>query len=700
MSNLQPVRDLEYGDVNHSDDLEVIQLVGMKLGEEEYAIDVLKIQEIIRTVEITSVPRTDSFVLGVMNLRGKVIPVIDLRVRFSLDKMDFDKETRIIVVKFETENIGFVVDEVTEVIRINKKMVEPTPPLVGSVGQEYILGICKYADRLIILLDIDSVIADGKPSIESNLKKSLLGQPALPSQEQNFSKIAEAVEKEYEAKDSAPAALETDSEPEEEAAAPAGDASIDDLIALELAKREQETDELNSKKKDDGKKKPDLDQESMDDILNDALNQSENTMQSSDGHVEQDELDFLIQKELQKRETETDELNKKKKVTESTGKSCDIKAAPSSESVEFSEDDIEKLMAAEMAAEELAAKDIPSNAAEEIAIPEEPALPEELSLSEEDMEEVLAAESATEENLPEKPEDFAISDDLAAEFGFDPEEIAAQAPAEEEHEEFTLPEPVAEEMGDEIIGKGLPDEYTESDELVDSVDSLLEELKTIPSEPSQTESILEMKASGGAAPASEQESFEKLKSLSKKIIDGEKIDLGISIKQEVAELLRLIMDTKGRVDEIEPTLITSKEQLPNLVKSLETVTESTEEATMGLMESADGLTGHYQEFLDEIEDLEDLMYKKDQAAILKKLESLENSAAMADSMGMSILHALEFQDITEQKLNKVINAVREIGGRLGAILGFIKLKQEEDPTTVEDASQDDIDKLLAEFGLN
>jgi len=171
MSNLQPVRDLEYGDVTHSDDLEVIQLVGLKLGDEEYAIDVLKIQEIIRTVEITSVPRTDSFVLGVMNLRGKVIPVIDLRVRFSLDKMDFDKETRIIVVKFETENIGFVVDEVTEVIRINKKMVEPTPPLVGSVGQEYILGICKYSDRLIILLDIDSVIADGKPVVESNLKK-------------------------------------------------------------------------------------------------------------------------------------------------------------------------------------------------------------------------------------------------------------------------------------------------------------------------------------------------------------------------------------------------------------------------------------------------------------------------------------------------------------------------------------------------
>ncbi|WP_415238384.1 chemotaxis protein CheW [Seleniivibrio woodruffii] len=672
MSNLQPVRDLEYGDVNHSDDLEVIQLVGLKLGEEEYAIDVLKIQEIIRTVDITSVPRTDSFVLGVMNLRGKVIPVIDLRVRFSLDKMDFDKETRIIVVKFETENIGFVVDEVTEVIRINKKMVEPTPPLVGSVGQEYILGICKYADRLIILLDIDSVIADGKTVLDSNLKKSLLGQPALPSQESNFNKVAAAVEKEFESKESySPAAIEADEDIFEESdeEAPAGDLSIDDLIALELNKREQETDELN-KKKEEGKKKPEIVQDSMDDILNDALNQSENSMQSTTGHVEQDELDFLIQQELTKREKETEELNKKKNLADMTGQACEVKPAQVP-SIELSEDDIDKLMEAELAAQELAEKKSSKISVKDEMI-EEPAA-----------EEISAGDGQ-----------FDIPENLAAEFGLDDISL----PEEAQEEEFTLPEPIEQEMGDEIIGKGIADKFTEDEELVDSVDDLLEQLKDIPSEPVAVDSVQAMKTA--ASPFNEQESFEKLKTLSKKIIDGEKVDLGISIKQEVSELLRLILDTKGRVDEIEPTLITSREQIPTLVKSLENVTESTEEATLGLMEAADGLTGHYQEFLDEIEDLEDLMYKKDQAAILKKLEALENSAAMADTMGMNILHSLEFQDITEQKLRKVINAVREIGGRLGAILGFIKLKQEVDPTTVEDASQDDIDKLLAEFGLN
>ncbi|ADD69014.1 CheW protein [Denitrovibrio acetiphilus DSM 12809] len=325
MSNLQPIGELDYDDNEQREGMEVIQLVGLKLGEEEYAIDILKIQEIIRTVEITSVPRTEGFVLGVMNLRGKVIPVIDLRIRFSLDKMDFDKETRIIVVRFETENIGFVVDEVTEVIRINKSMVEPTPPLVGTVGQEYILGICKYAERLIILLDIDSVVSDDK-NIESDLKKTILGQVALPSAEQNYQQIASAVEKEYaEPEDSGQNAIGTDTQGEDAIEEGSADddvgASIDDLIALELSKREAETDELNKKKHEeeaaqaDSKKKPEaVDNLScdLDDILNDALNQSGSKMESEEGHVEQNELDDLIAIELNKREAETEALKKKK----------------------------------------------------------------------------------------------------------------------------------------------------------------------------------------------------------------------------------------------------------------------------------------------------------------------------------------------------------------------------------------------------
>ena len=139
---------------------------------------------------------------------------------------------------------------------------------------------------------------------------------------------------------------------------------------------------------------------------------------------------------------------------------------------------------------------------------------------------------------------------------------------------------------------------------------------------------------------------------------------------------------------------------PNVLNALESVTETTEDATLSLMENADGLNAFYQEFLEEIGDLEDLVYKKDLAAISKKIEKMNNEMENADSMGFNILHALEFQDITEQKLHKVINSVSDIGARLGAILGFIKLKQEQDPTVVDDASQEDIDKLLAEFGLD
>jgi len=95
-----------------------------------------------------------------------------------LKNQNFDKKTRIIVVRFERENIGFVVDEVTQVVRINKSVIEPTPPLVGSIGQEYILGICKYDDRLIILLDIDMLVYENKAR-ESQLKKLLIHLKAL-----------------------------------------------------------------------------------------------------------------------------------------------------------------------------------------------------------------------------------------------------------------------------------------------------------------------------------------------------------------------------------------------------------------------------------------------------------------------------------------------------------------------------------------
>lgn len=141
-------------------DDELIQLVTFSIGEEEFGVDILKVQEIIRTMEITKVPRAQSFVEGVINLRGKVIPIIDLRRRFSLVSKPHDKHTRIIVIEISNMIVGFVVDSVSEVLRIPAGTVEPPPPVVAGLDSEYISGVGKLQDRLLILLDLDKLLSN------------------------------------------------------------------------------------------------------------------------------------------------------------------------------------------------------------------------------------------------------------------------------------------------------------------------------------------------------------------------------------------------------------------------------------------------------------------------------------------------------------------------------------------------------------
>ena len=141
-------------------DDELIQLVTFSIGEEEFGVDILKVQEIIRTMEITKVPRAQSFVEGVINLRGKVIPIIDLRRRFSLVSKPHDKHTRIIVIEINNMIVGFVVDSVSEVLRIPAGTVEPPPPVVAGMDSEYISGVGKLQDRLLILLDLDKLLSN------------------------------------------------------------------------------------------------------------------------------------------------------------------------------------------------------------------------------------------------------------------------------------------------------------------------------------------------------------------------------------------------------------------------------------------------------------------------------------------------------------------------------------------------------------
>ncbi len=134
------------------------QLVVFGLTQELYGVDIGRVQEIIRMQTITEVPRAPEFVEGVINLRGGIIPVIDLRKRFGMSHDDHDKETRIVVVEMGGQRVGLVVDRVSEVLRVPTANIEPPSALVTTVESAYLRAIAKLEDRLIILLDLDRVL--------------------------------------------------------------------------------------------------------------------------------------------------------------------------------------------------------------------------------------------------------------------------------------------------------------------------------------------------------------------------------------------------------------------------------------------------------------------------------------------------------------------------------------------------------------
>lgn len=138
---------------------EILQLVSFKIGGEEFGVDILRVQEINRMLQITTVPNTNSFIEGVINLRGKVIPVVDLRAKFGVDKKGHDKNTRIVVVELSNKTVGFIVDEVSEVLRIPKSITEPPPEMVSGINSEFITAVGKLEDRLIILLDLEKTLS-------------------------------------------------------------------------------------------------------------------------------------------------------------------------------------------------------------------------------------------------------------------------------------------------------------------------------------------------------------------------------------------------------------------------------------------------------------------------------------------------------------------------------------------------------------
>lgn len=145
------------------------------LALEEYGLEILKVQEIIGLMDITRVPRTPDFVRGVINLRGKVIPVIDLRLKFGISSQDDTERTCVIVVQVARADthvtMGIIVDEVSEVLDITGSQIEPPPEFGEMVSTDFILGMGKVSQKVVMLLDIDKVLSRGELSLVKKVSK-------------------------------------------------------------------------------------------------------------------------------------------------------------------------------------------------------------------------------------------------------------------------------------------------------------------------------------------------------------------------------------------------------------------------------------------------------------------------------------------------------------------------------------------------
>ena len=135
------------------------QLVVFELGKEHYAVDISAVESIIKMQQITVVPHTPSFVEGVTNLRGSVLPVIDLRKRFGLSADTISKKSRIVVIALGKTKVGMIVDAVSEVMRVPDDAIEPPPPMVTSIDTTFITGIAKIDTKLVILLELSKVLS-------------------------------------------------------------------------------------------------------------------------------------------------------------------------------------------------------------------------------------------------------------------------------------------------------------------------------------------------------------------------------------------------------------------------------------------------------------------------------------------------------------------------------------------------------------
>ena len=147
------------------------QYVVFNLDKEEFGIDIMNVKEIIPYQESIQIPKSPDFIEGIINYRGNVIPIINLRKRFNLDIGDMTKDTRIIVISLEEKEIGFVVDEASQTLRLNEEQIDPTPDVISDVDRRYIIGVGKVDEsRLVIILDLEKILSDEEIDEINNLE--------------------------------------------------------------------------------------------------------------------------------------------------------------------------------------------------------------------------------------------------------------------------------------------------------------------------------------------------------------------------------------------------------------------------------------------------------------------------------------------------------------------------------------------------
>jgi purine-binding chemotaxis protein CheW len=139
---------------------ELVQLAAFRIGGEEYAIDIMRIKEIIHPLKITKVPRAPRFIEGVVELRGAILPIVDLRKRFELPNLEMTRASKYIIVTMEKRILGLVVDAVSEVLRVPRKDVKPPPEFgfVGGASAPFFSGVCHVGDRIIMVLDLNQIL--------------------------------------------------------------------------------------------------------------------------------------------------------------------------------------------------------------------------------------------------------------------------------------------------------------------------------------------------------------------------------------------------------------------------------------------------------------------------------------------------------------------------------------------------------------